>query len=143
MRIHLLGVNISNFKLDDLKQNTINKTIFLGELGMYEIIKDKIELFKHNTVSPRKVPHYVDNITAFIEQIPWIKIQSINYLPIAHCLVNIQIKSYIITKQLRLCIEYANDNPAIIDWYFVSDNQVNPNLIRKHIHSFIVNSKKT
>ena len=144
MQIRLLGLNIAQLCLDALPKDVTYKNIFLGELGKYEIIGDKIVLFKQNTAKPQKIPCYVDDMTALVQRTPWLRARNGNHLPTAHFLVNLRTISYKVTKRLRLCVEYASENSTIVDWYFATnEQQTSLEHAKNDMHSFIGKAKKS
>jgi len=143
MQIRLPKLNVTRFILDGLAKNTIHKNIFLGEFGKYEIIEDKIVLFKHNPVKCQEIPNYLNGMSALIQQTSWLKHTNTNYLPTSHVLVSLRIVLYNITKRLRLCIEYIADNAKIIDWYFIINEQTSLAHVKNDLYSFVEKAKKS
>ena len=143
MQIRLPGLSIAEFALAGLAKDVTYKNIFLGEFGKYEIIGDKITLFKHNTTKHQEVPCYVDGMRALVQQTPWLRARSSNHLPTTHFLVNLRTVLYKVTKRLCLCVEHVGENSKIVDWYFlIDDQQTNLEHVNSDMHSFIGKAKK-
>jgi len=144
MQIRLLGLNVAQLILDGLPKDVTCKNVFLGEFGEYEIIGDKIVLFKHNTAKHEEIPNYIGDMSALIQRTPWLRARSSDYLPTAHFLISLRTISYKVTKRLRLCIEHTDDNPKIVDWYFsTSEQQTSLEHIKDDMYSFIEKAKKS
>ena len=144
MQIRLPELNVTQFALDNLPKDVTYKNIFLGEFGRYEIIGDKIILFKHSTAKHQEIPGYIGDMSALVQSTPWQKARNSNHLPTAHFPISLRTVLYSVTKRLRLCIEYVGEHSKIVDWYFsINDQQTSLEHVKNDMHSFIAKAKKS
>ena len=140
MRLYLPSLNVTQFELDSIHCQTINKALFLGDLGRYEIINDRIFLFKYCTREHQILPKFFDEMPLILDYSVWQKHKEINHLPFAHVLIELKISKYKITNRLFLCIESRRGSSQIVDWYFsLHDDKIEH--AKNELHSFIKKTK--
>ena len=137
MRIHIIKLRLPT--ITSLKPNIKENIYYLSYFGKYEIIQNKIFLFKIQNTDEQLINQYLKNTDIIVSHEQWKKYKEEFYLPKDHIPIKCTLKIYNLTSKLKFIIEIVDED--IIDYYFDTTYTLDNFHLKEELNSFLHNFK--